>query len=152
VVVNKGRVSLRDLGSSNGTFVNGVWIDGFRLLQVDDRIDIGPFARRRSHCGFRPIRIAWAGSYAGPDGGRRAHDGFLHEAFARSRSAERRAVGAGRAIVRDRYGDRLVLSAVSSSTDQASTLIPIALIPQILLGVIVPDLPGMADFMAIRCC
>ena len=46
VVVNKGRVSLRDLGSSNGTFVNGVRIDGFRLLQVDDRIDIGPFSFR----------------------------------------------------------------------------------------------------------
>jgi hypothetical protein len=43
----------------------------------------------------------------------------------------------------------LLLSAVSSTTDQASTLIPIALIPQILLaGVIVPDLPAMADFMA----
>jgi pSer/pThr/pTyr-binding forkhead associated (FHA) protein len=46
VVVTKGRVSLRDLGSSNGTFVNGVRIDGFRLLQVDDRIDIGPFSFR----------------------------------------------------------------------------------------------------------
>jgi ABC-type multidrug transport system ATPase subunit len=45
-VVTKGRVSLRDLGSSNGTFVNGVRIDGFRLLQVDDRIDIGPFSFR----------------------------------------------------------------------------------------------------------
>src|SRR5260370_2562072 len=43
----------------------------------------------------------------------------------------------------------LLLSAVSSTTDQASTLIPIALIPQILLaGVIVPDLPTMADIMA----
>jgi ABC-type multidrug transport system ATPase subunit len=46
VVVTRGRVSLRDLGSSNGTFVNGVRIDGFRLLQVDDRIDIGPFSFR----------------------------------------------------------------------------------------------------------
>jgi ABC-type multidrug transport system ATPase subunit len=46
VVVTRGRVSLRDLGSSNGTFVNGVRIDGFRLLQVDDRIDIGPYSFR----------------------------------------------------------------------------------------------------------
>jgi ABC-type multidrug transport system ATPase subunit len=46
VVVTRGRVSLRDLGSSNGTFVNGVRIDGFRVLQVDDRIDIGPYSFR----------------------------------------------------------------------------------------------------------
>jgi hypothetical protein len=43
----------------------------------------------------------------------------------------------------------LLLSAVSSTNDQASTLVPIALIPQILLAaVIVPDLPPVADFMA----
>ena len=46
VVVRAGRVSLRDLGSSNGTFVNGVRIDGYRMLQVDDRIDIGPYSFR----------------------------------------------------------------------------------------------------------
>jgi hypothetical protein len=43
----------------------------------------------------------------------------------------------------------LLISAVSDTTDQASTLIPIVLIPQILLaGVIVPDLPTLADLMA----
>jgi ABC-type multidrug transport system ATPase subunit len=46
VVVRGGRVSLRDLGSSNGTFVNGVRIDGYRVLQLDDRIDIGPYSFR----------------------------------------------------------------------------------------------------------
>ncbi len=46
VSVRSGRVSLRDLGSSNGTFVNGVRIDGYRVLQVDDRIDIGPYSFR----------------------------------------------------------------------------------------------------------
>ncbi len=46
VVVRAGRVSLRDLGSSNGTFVNGIRIDGYRMLQVDDRIDIGPYSFR----------------------------------------------------------------------------------------------------------
>src|SRR5712691_5509852 len=46
VAVSKGRVSLRDLGSSNGTFVNGQRIDAYRLLKVDDRIDIGPYSFR----------------------------------------------------------------------------------------------------------
>ena len=46
VVVRGGRVSLRDLGSSNGTFVNGVRIEGYRVLQADDRIDIGPYSFR----------------------------------------------------------------------------------------------------------
>src|SRR5260370_5665352 len=46
VVVKGGQVSLRDLGSSNGTFVNGQRIDGYRVLQVDDRIDIGPYSFR----------------------------------------------------------------------------------------------------------
>jgi ABC-type multidrug transport system ATPase subunit len=46
VVVSQGRVSLRDLSSSNGTFVNGERIDGFRVLQIDDRIDIGPYSFR----------------------------------------------------------------------------------------------------------
>ena len=43
----------------------------------------------------------------------------------------------------------LLLSAVSHSADQAATLVPIALIPQILLsGVIVPDLPKAIDYLA----
>ncbi len=43
----------------------------------------------------------------------------------------------------------LFLSAVARTEDQASTLVPIALIPQILLaGVVVPDLPKMADWVA----
>jgi ABC transport system ATP-binding/permease protein len=43
----------------------------------------------------------------------------------------------------------LFLSAVASSEDQASTLVPIALIPQILLsGVVVPNLRAIPDFMA----
>jgi len=43
----------------------------------------------------------------------------------------------------------LFLSAVARTEDQASTLVPIALIPQILLaGVIVSDLPPIPDFIA----
>jgi ABC-type multidrug transport system ATPase subunit/pSer/pThr/pTyr-binding forkhead associated (FHA) protein len=43
----------------------------------------------------------------------------------------------------------LFLSAVAHTEDQASTLVPIALIPQILLaGVIVSDLPQLADLFA----
>jgi pSer/pThr/pTyr-binding forkhead associated (FHA) protein len=46
VSVKGGKVSLRDLGSSNGTYVNGERIDAYRVLQVDDRIDIGPYSFR----------------------------------------------------------------------------------------------------------
>ena len=43
----------------------------------------------------------------------------------------------------------LFLSAIARTEDQASTLVPIALIPQILLaGAIVPDLPAVPDFLA----
>src|SRR6185369_7819009 len=43
----------------------------------------------------------------------------------------------------------LFLSAAARTEDQASTLVPIALIPQILLaGVIVPDLPKFPDLIA----
>lgn len=40
----EGKVLLRDLGSSNGTFVNGQRITGLRELQLSDRIDIDPFS------------------------------------------------------------------------------------------------------------
>jgi hypothetical protein len=43
----------------------------------------------------------------------------------------------------------LFLSAVAKTEDQASTLVPIALIPQILLaGIIVSDLPRIPDLIA----
>jgi ABC-type multidrug transport system ATPase subunit len=42
--VADGNVVLRDLGSTNGTYVNGVLLHGVRLLAPGDRIDIGPFA------------------------------------------------------------------------------------------------------------
>ena len=42
--VADGNVLLRDLGSTNGTYVNGVLLHGVRLLAPGDRIDIGPFA------------------------------------------------------------------------------------------------------------
>lgn len=36
-------VTLRDLGSTNGTFVNGARLTGVRALKLGDRIDLGPF-------------------------------------------------------------------------------------------------------------
>lgn len=43
----------------------------------------------------------------------------------------------------------LLVSAVSETPDQATTLVPIALIPQIVMsGVIVPQMPALADFAA----
>jgi len=43
----------------------------------------------------------------------------------------------------------LFLSSLAKTEDQASTLVPIALIPQILLsGVVVPDLTALPKFVA----
>ncbi|MGA2599105.1 MAG: FHA domain-containing protein [Bryobacteraceae bacterium] len=39
-----GKIFLRDLGSSNGTFLNGERITGYRELRVSDRIDVGPYS------------------------------------------------------------------------------------------------------------
>jgi ABC-type multidrug transport system ATPase subunit len=44
LLVDQGRVRLRDLGSANGTFVNGRRITGQVVLNRGDRIDIGPFS------------------------------------------------------------------------------------------------------------
>src|SRR5580698_9136166 len=41
--VANGSVIVRDLGSTNGTFVNGTRIDRPRPLVPGDRVDIGPF-------------------------------------------------------------------------------------------------------------
>ncbi|MCO5143529.1 MAG: FHA domain-containing protein [Oligoflexia bacterium] len=42
IVCNGGKAELRDLGSSNGTFVNGV-LAKKKLLQSRDKISVGPF-------------------------------------------------------------------------------------------------------------
>jgi ABC transport system ATP-binding/permease protein len=44
LTVNRGRVSIADLGSSNGTFVNGQRLKKPAQLKLRDRIDIGPFS------------------------------------------------------------------------------------------------------------
>jgi ABC transport system ATP-binding/permease protein len=41
--VGDGGVTVRDLGSTNGTFVNGARIDRPRVIVAGDRVDIGPF-------------------------------------------------------------------------------------------------------------
>ena len=41
--VANGKTSLADLGSSNGTFCNGVQIDAHRFLVQGDTVDIGPY-------------------------------------------------------------------------------------------------------------
>ncbi|MBM4070721.1 MAG: FHA domain-containing protein [Planctomycetes bacterium] len=40
--INGNAVSLRDLGSTNGTLVNGVRVVGDRILQIGDQVQIGP--------------------------------------------------------------------------------------------------------------
>jgi ABC-type multidrug transport system ATPase subunit len=44
VAVTNGRVVLADLGSANGTFVNGERVSRPTALEPDDRVDVGPFA------------------------------------------------------------------------------------------------------------
>ncbi len=44
LLVHGKRVFLHDLGSSNGTFLNGALLTGQTELKQGDRIDIGPFA------------------------------------------------------------------------------------------------------------
>jgi ABC-type multidrug transport system ATPase subunit len=41
--VAEGHVVLRDLGGTNGTYVNGALLCGARSLALGDRVDIGPF-------------------------------------------------------------------------------------------------------------
>lgn len=42
ITINDGDVQIRDLGSRNGTFVNGVRIDGPHAIQTGDQLRIGP--------------------------------------------------------------------------------------------------------------
>jgi pSer/pThr/pTyr-binding forkhead associated (FHA) protein len=44
--VDGGRVTLTDLGSANGTHINGRLITATTVLQPGDRIDVGPFSLR----------------------------------------------------------------------------------------------------------
>ncbi|MFO0961038.1 MAG: FHA domain-containing protein [Isosphaeraceae bacterium] len=44
LAVDEGRVILADLGSANGTFVNGERISRPTALQAGDRVDIGPYS------------------------------------------------------------------------------------------------------------
>ena len=46
LVADEGRVVLADLGSANGTFLNGRRLDRPTALDPGDRVDIGPFALR----------------------------------------------------------------------------------------------------------
>ncbi len=52
VRVAEGKVFLRDLGSANGTFLNGERVTAYRELQVRDRIDIGPYSFRFTGTGL----------------------------------------------------------------------------------------------------
>jgi pSer/pThr/pTyr-binding forkhead associated (FHA) protein len=42
ITVDHGEVKIRDLGSRNGTYVNGVRIDGEHSIQMGDQLRIGP--------------------------------------------------------------------------------------------------------------
>jgi pSer/pThr/pTyr-binding forkhead associated (FHA) protein len=52
LVVDGGRVVLADLGSSNGTYVNGQRLARPTTLKPGDRIDIGPFSLRFDGAGL----------------------------------------------------------------------------------------------------
>ena len=64
LVVDGGRVVLADLGSSNGTYVNGRRLTRPTTLKPGDRIDIGPFSLRFDGSGWsagpgRTISNSW---------------------------------------------------------------------------------------------
>jgi pSer/pThr/pTyr-binding forkhead associated (FHA) protein len=42
ITIDQGEVRIRDLGSRNGTYVNGVRIDGEHQMQMGDQLRIGP--------------------------------------------------------------------------------------------------------------
>jgi predicted component of type VI protein secretion system len=46
ILVHKDRVLIRDLGSRNGTFVNGIVVVGDIEVGHDDRLRVGPFEFR----------------------------------------------------------------------------------------------------------
>lgn len=54
VVARDGKAIIEDLGSGNGTFVNGRQIDGPTELQPDDRIKVGPILLRYTADGKPP--------------------------------------------------------------------------------------------------
>jgi ABC-type multidrug transport system ATPase subunit len=58
--VATGCVVLRDLGGTNGTYVNGALLRGARSLAPGDRIDIGPFGFMFDGTALRSVR--WAGN------------------------------------------------------------------------------------------
>lgn len=72
IIIAGSQVSIEDLGSGNGTFVNGDKTEGIRALQHDDRIKLGPLLFRYDD-GKTPTAAASAGSrpsaLAGKPGG-----------------------------------------------------------------------------------
>ncbi|CAN5755181.1 hypothetical protein BH23PLA1_BH23PLA1_22030 [soil metagenome] len=58
----KGLLLVKDLGSSNGTFVNGKRIDGQRVLEIGNELGIGPIKFRVEKAGA----VAQAKPAAGP--------------------------------------------------------------------------------------
>lgn len=59
-VLGRGRVLVRDLASTNGTFVGGVRVDhaaGGRLLAPDDVVDLGEAQVARVRVSWEPLRL-----------------------------------------------------------------------------------------------
>src|SRR4051812_13743905 len=52
----KGMLLVKDLGSSNGTYVNGKKIDGQRVLEPGDELTVGPVKLRVAKIGEPPPR------------------------------------------------------------------------------------------------
>jgi hypothetical protein len=71
-----GMLLVKDLGSSNGTFVNGKKIEGQRVMEPGDELGIGPIVFRIEKVG-QPIA---AGSPA-PAGGAKPHDTAVVDAI-----------------------------------------------------------------------
>ena len=89
-------VVVRDLGSTNGTFVNGEQLRGGRLLRPGDRIDIGPFElhfdgralTRDSRAGNVELRVQGVSYDVRAPGGARTPMRILHAATLRIQPGE----------------------------------------------------------------
>jgi hypothetical protein len=78
-----GELVLNDLGTANGTFVNGVRISGAHLVKPGDVVTIGRFTMRAvgSESELAALRsgVGHTLESGAPDGGREPDDGFADE-------------------------------------------------------------------------
>jgi hypothetical protein len=134
-----GQVVLRDLGSRNGTFVDGARLSGSRVLTGGERVRVGD----------QELRVD-AGAATAPSAGRAGPSAGLRETGAPS--AELRETGApsaelsGHARPSAAHGPMLQRARARIATRRgALVLVPLVLLLVLLFGVAQAVLPGVAE-------